>query len=116
MTPRSSTATSAYSFNSDTLDGLDSTSFGQLSTSNTWTGNTLWKASVNGASTFNIQDATGSDILNVNSATESVAIGSAADPGGKLYVLPPRARTCLCVKRVATILCNFKTARQMYLS
>ncbi len=45
MTPRQPLASSPYAFSADTLDGLDSTSFGQLSAANAWTGtNTLSKA------------------------------------------------------------------------
>jgi hypothetical protein len=38
MTPRQPLASSPYAVNSDTLDGLDSSAFGQLSAANTWTG------------------------------------------------------------------------------
>jgi hypothetical protein len=38
MTPRQPLASAAYAFNSDTLDGLDSSAFGQISAANTFTG------------------------------------------------------------------------------
>lgn len=42
MTPRNQLATSAYAFNAETIDGLDSSAFGQLSTNNTWTGDSTF--------------------------------------------------------------------------
>ena len=38
MTPRNQMATSAYAYNAETLDGKDSTDFGQLVANNTWSG------------------------------------------------------------------------------
>ena len=49
MTPRQHLATAAYAFNSDTLDGLDSTAFGQLSASNAFTGANTFQASSGGS-------------------------------------------------------------------
>ncbi len=42
MTPRQALASSAYAFNSDTLDGLDATAFAQLTAANTFTGANLF--------------------------------------------------------------------------
>lgn len=53
MTPRNQLATSAYAYNSETLDGFDSADFGKLVANNTWTGNNAF----NGA--FDVSHPTG---------------------------------------------------------
>ena len=67
MTPRQALASSAYAFNSDTLDGLDSTAFGQLGASNTFTAANLFApgASAVVALTAKASTAGGVDSLDV---------------------------------------------------
>jgi hypothetical protein len=65
MSPRNQMATSAYAFNSETLDGLDSSAFGQLSANNTFTGTNLFKPS-NTATALQVQNASGINMLAVS--------------------------------------------------
>jgi mucin-6/19 len=67
MTPRQALASSPYAFNSDTLDGLDSTAFGQITANNTFTGANLFAptASSTVALTVKASTAGGSDSLDV---------------------------------------------------
>ena len=67
MTPRQALASSAYAFNSDTLDGLDSTAFTQLGASNTFTAANLFApgASAVVALTAKASTAGGVDSLDV---------------------------------------------------
>lgn len=87
MTPRNQLATSAYAYNAETLDGLDSSAFGQLSASNTFTGT----QSFTGA-TFSISGAANSakfnvgSIFNVDTSASTVSIG-ASDTTGTVLVL-----------------------------
>ena len=60
MTPRNQLATSAYAYNAETLDGIDSDAFAQLGANNTFTG----------ANTFNSTSAF-NNTLNVNSASST---------------------------------------------
>lgn len=50
MTPRNQMATSAYAYNAETLDGLDSAAFAQLAQNNTFTGNTVFNGTLQGSS------------------------------------------------------------------
>ncbi len=69
MTPRNQLATSAYAYNAETLDGLDSAAFGQLSQNNTWTGTNTIQAS--NTSAFGIQNGSGVNILRVDTTGEA---------------------------------------------
>jgi len=96
MTPRNQMATSAYAFNSETLDGLDSSAFGQLGNSNTWTGNNIWtgtaqlfKNTSNSASAFKVQDASSLDVLAVNTTGSASAVTATA--GVTTTISGPRA-------------------------
>lgn len=73
MTPRSTIATSAYAFNADTIDGLDSSSLGQLSANNVWTGTNQVK--LNPATAFNVQNASSIDAFNVDTSTSKITLG-----------------------------------------
>lgn len=89
MTPRNQMATSAYAYNAETLDGLDSASFGQLGTNNTWTNTntfngasyfggvgilgtftaantSLFKNSTDSVAAFDVQNASGGSLLKVD--------------------------------------------------
>lgn len=86
MTPRNQMATSAYAYNAETLDGVDSTDLGQLSTSNTWTGlNTIRKAT-NGLS-FDIQNTSSVSLLSANTSTMGVTINGSLDQTGTTLTL-----------------------------
>ena len=72
MVSRQKLATSAYAYNSDTLDGLDSTAFAQLAANNTWTGtNTIQNTST---SAFSVQNAGGVALLGVNTTAGTTTI------------------------------------------
>jgi hypothetical protein len=70
MTPRQPFAASPYAFNSDTLDGLDSSAFGQLTAANAFTGaNTFTPGSGVG---ITVQAAAATDSLDVKDSGGSV--------------------------------------------
>ena len=82
MTPRNKLGASAYSFNSDTLDGLDSSTFSQLGANNIYTGaNSI---SANSTSAFSVIN--GSSVFAVDTTNSRVSIGT-ADATGSLLVL-----------------------------
>ncbi|MEO5690716.1 MAG: hypothetical protein ABIQ64_00840, partial [Candidatus Saccharimonadales bacterium] len=85
MTPRQKMATSAYAFNSETLDGLDSTAFGQLSAANTWTSTNTFNNAVSINNTVNVQSSSATAFsvgyginptLSVDNSSNRVNIGS----------------------------------------
>src|SRR5665647_357072 len=59
MTPRQPLAASPYAFNSDTLDGLDSSSFAQLATANTYTATNLFTPGVSAVVGLTVKASTG---------------------------------------------------------
>jgi hypothetical protein len=74
MTPRHQLSTSAYAFNSETLDGLDSTAFAQLGTTNTFTStNTIQTTSTNA---FKVQNASSLAVLTANTSGNALQVGS----------------------------------------
>jgi len=81
MTPRNQLATSAYAYNTETLDGLDSADFGQLTASNSWTGSTFSIGGSANAAKFNV-----GSIFNVDTAASKITIG-ASDTTGTVLVL-----------------------------
>jgi parallel beta-helix repeat protein len=105
MTPRNQMATSAYAYSAETLDGKDSTDFGQLVASNTWSGGynifngevqinagllpvsvsadeIFFEAGSNGFTVntqglFSVQNSTGSQtLLSVNTANTTITLGA----------------------------------------
>lgn len=84
MTPRNKLGSSAYAFNSDLLDGMDSAAFGQVGANNTWSGTQLVK--VTSASAIQVQNATGGTLLSADTVAGQVLIGSAGSVAGKLVV------------------------------
>ena len=76
MSPRNQLATSAYSFNSETLDGLDSADFAQIGSSNTFTGTNKFKNTTNSTSAFAIQDSTGTNLLVSDTSNSRIYIGN----------------------------------------
>lgn len=75
MNPMVRFTAAPYAFNTDTLDGLDSTAFSQLSGNNTWSG----------TNTFNSQATFNTDVDYVFSGTENLAVTS--DLAGTVDVL-----------------------------
>ena len=77
MTPRNQLATSAYAYNSETLDGLDSADFGQIAANNTWTGTNAFNGS-----TFSIGGAANAakfsvgSLFNVDTSASIVTISA----------------------------------------
>lgn len=74
MSPRNPLATSAYAFNAETLDGIDSAAFGQLSANNTFTGTNVFK--LTDAAAVDIQDAGGTSLLLADTNGTVVKIGN----------------------------------------
>jgi hypothetical protein len=71
MTPFIRLTSTPYAFNSDKLDGIDSTAFGQLVANQTWTGtNTVALAST---AAFKVQNAS-FNVLNVDTSTNHVKV------------------------------------------
>ena len=94
MTPRNPISTSAYAFNSDTLDGLDSSAFAQFSTANSWTNSNTFSGAVTvaqtGTAAFQVQSASGADTLfRADSTNNRIVIGNATgtDTATTLFVL-----------------------------
>ncbi len=83
MTPRTQLATSAYAFNSDTLDGLDSTAFGQLGVANSWAA--AQNISVSSANAFQVKNGS-TNLFNVDTSASTVTIG-ASDTTAAVLVL-----------------------------
>lgn len=77
MTPRNPLASSAYSFNSETLDGLDSSAFAQIGSSNVLTGLNTFRNSTNSTASFAIQDSSGVGLLSADSINDRIVIGEA---------------------------------------
>jgi hypothetical protein len=78
MTPRQPVASSAYALtaeDSDTLDGLDSMAFAQVSSTNTFTGTNLFKNTTNSSTAFGVQRADSTSLFNINTSTSAVSIG-----------------------------------------
>lgn len=68
MTPRQPLASAAYAFNADTIDGLDSSSFGQLSAVQSWTDTNTFSKSGGAAIVLSGSAASGGSILQIGSA------------------------------------------------
>ncbi len=83
MTPRNPLGASAYAFNSDTLDGLDSSAFAQTGSNTSFTG-TLGVNVASGAA-FTV-GSSGSNIFTVDTTNSLVKIG-AADTTAQVLVL-----------------------------
>lgn len=86
MTPRSQLTSSAYSYNSDLLDGLDSSDFSQLAASNTWSGS----ANSFGGSTFGASTSTSASLsaplLSLDTGSSSITLnGTAIGLAGTSY-------------------------------
>jgi hypothetical protein len=78
MTPRNQLATSAYAYNAETLDGIDSDSFAQLGVSNIFSGSATFSGA-NNASKLLIQTSGAVDLFKADTSTSTVTIGTAAN-------------------------------------
>ncbi len=83
MPTRQKLATSAYAFNSDTLDGLDSAAFGQTSGNNTWSGRNTFD--INSTSALSVVNGANS-LFKADTTNSQVLIGQ-ADTTGSVLVL-----------------------------
>jgi hypothetical protein len=77
MTPRSPINSSAYAFNSDTLDGLDSTAFATVGGTNTFTGAASFNTTSN--TTGFVVSSGGTAMLTVDTLSNQVVLGSGAN-------------------------------------
>lgn len=84
MSPRNQLSTSAYAFNSETLDGLDSAAFLQAAGNNTLTGTNLFQTT--NAAAVKIQNAGGLDLFAADTSAMKVGIGLANPTLGRLHV------------------------------
>jgi parallel beta-helix repeat protein len=73
MTPRNQMATSAYAYNSETLDGLDSADFGQSAGNNTWTGTNTFN--VLSESALLVQNGASAQVFKVDTVNQKVTVG-----------------------------------------
>lgn len=83
MTPRNQLATSAYAYNSETLDGLDSTAFSQLASANAFTAAN--SVDVSNANAFQVKNGA-TNLFNVSTSGSQISIGT-SDTTGALLVL-----------------------------
>ncbi len=86
LSPRGQLAASAFSYNSDLLDGLDSADFGQLSSDNAFTGST----NSFGGSTFDVTSSTSigfdAPLLSLDTGSSSITLnGTAVTLAGSSY-------------------------------
>jgi len=83
LSPRSQFGSSAYSVNSDMLDGFDATAFGQLSTANSWVA--AQNVNIASANAFQVKNGS-TNLLNVDTSGSTVTIG-ASDTTAAILVL-----------------------------
>lgn len=83
MTPRNQLATSAYAYNSETLDGLDSDAFAKIGSANAFTAAN--SVDVSNANAFQVRNGA-TNMFNVSTTGSSITIGQ-SDTTGALFVL-----------------------------
>lgn len=83
MTPRNQLATSAYAYNAETLDGIDSDSFAQLGAANAFTAAN--SVTVAHANAFQVKNGS-TNLFNVDTSGSTISVG-ASDTTGALLVL-----------------------------
>lgn len=112
MSPRNQMATSAYAYNAETIDGLDSSALGQLSANNIFTGTSnIFRPGSNGAAVFDIQTASSQSLFNVdttNSGTVSVVGSNGGETGAwatNTNALPATRYACSTVVANGYIYC-----------
>ena len=103
MTPRNQMATSAYAYNAETLDGLDSASFGQLSTANTWSGTNTFSGSVLAQSSLTLGTTSAQGSLVVHDGNGQTGTIRMADTAGSyIYTIPvTAANDTFCLQTLA---------------
>ncbi len=103
MTPRNQLATSAYAYNSETLDGLDSAAFGQLDQNNTFTGNNTFNGSLQGGSSLTLGTAAAQGSLVLNDGNGQAGTLRVADTAGNYtYTIPvTTANDTFCLQTLA---------------
>lgn len=84
MTPRNQMATSAYAYNAETLDGIDSASFARTDANNSLTGTQT--VNVSSTAAFDIQNGSAVSVFAVDTSGSKVTIGT-SDTTGTLFVL-----------------------------
>lgn len=83
MSPRNQLASSAYAYNAETLDGLDSSTFAQLGSTNAFTAaNSITVASANA---FQVKNGA-TNLFNVDTSTSQISVGT-SDTTGVAFVL-----------------------------
>ena len=87
MTPRNPVSTSAYSFNSETLDGIDSAAFAQVGANNTFTGTNTFKPTTNSTSSFAIQNSSGTGLLTADSINTDIYVGSSTTDATAVFLV-----------------------------
>jgi len=76
MTPYILLTATPYSMNSNELDGLASTAFGQLGANQSWTGNNTFQSATNSTNAFQLQNSSGTNILTANTTNGRIGIGT----------------------------------------
>lgn len=84
---RSKLGSAAYAFNSDTIDGLDATAFGQLSSANSWTA--AQNVSIASASAFQVKNGS-TNLFNIDTSNSIITLG-ANDTTGEVLVLDAKS-------------------------
>ena len=86
MTPMQPLTSAVYSMNSNELNGLTSSAFGQLAANQTWSGLNVYKNTTNSTTAFQIQNSTGTDnLFTADTINNRIGIGTLA-PGYTLDV------------------------------
>lgn len=103
MTPRNQLATSAYAFNSETLDGLDSAAFGQLDQNNVFTGNNTFNGTLQGGSSLTLGTASVAGSLVISDGSSNIGtIAMAPTAGNYTYTIPvTTANDTFCLQTLA---------------
>ena len=77
MTPRNQLATSAYAYNAETLDGLDSIQFARIDANNALTGTQT--VNVSSTAAFDVQNGSAVSVFKIDSSTSTVTLGTATN-------------------------------------
>lgn len=89
MTPRNQMATSAYAYNAETIDGIDSANLAQLDANNTFSGNNIFTGTIQGNSSLTLGTAAAQGSLVVHDGNGQTATIRVADTAGSyIYTLP----------------------------
>lgn len=81
MTPRQPLGSSAYAMNSDTLDGIDGSSYARRDATNTFTANQLVKPSADSSSALVVQNTANEDVFVVDNGLKRVGVGDLTGGG-----------------------------------